>query len=120
MSVWCVTVREMEEASGNEFVISHMGPFAFSSKDNAKDYLCTNVIAPQLEEFLFDEEPVMLAKYSKVFDGRHIREEYRYEYDVLSTMAHTLLHRFINWTITECVINGELEDVRQERKRIKL
>lgn len=120
MSVWCVTVREIEETHDNEIIYIHLGPFAFSSKDNARDYICTNVLIPQLEEFLYDEEPNLVEQYKHIFDGRHIREEYRYEYEVLDKMARALLHRFINWTIVCCIVNSELEDVRQERKRLKV
>lgn len=114
-TVCCVVIREIEERNDHEYVYSHCGPYVFSSEKAAESFMCETLV-PQLEEALFDEPPFPSPnKYSHWYDGKSIREEFRYNYGVLEHMATTVLRSHMNWTIFKCVVDEELSTFKRQK-----
>jgi hypothetical protein len=97
VSVWCLLVHEREDASPGQFICSHVGPIIFSSELLAKEYVCANILVPQLEEALFDEKERVVQRYAVAYDGRYILPAYRSNYAVLTVIWTGQLQR-LRWT----------------------
>ena len=110
-------VFEREYKTPGETVFSQVGPLLFSRESLALDYVCSQVLVPQLEEWLFDAEPALTSVYATVFDGRHVREPYRLDYSVLKAMAHVLLFKYLDWTVTAIEVDAEVDEEGGEKKK---
>ncbi len=119
-TIWCLMIHEREDPHSNQFIYSHTGPLLFSSEQRAKDYVCSDVLIPQLEEALFDEPPEITKQWVLMYDGRHIRLRFRRDYDTLKGMARTLLSNYLDWTMSSVVVDAEcFQEPEPVEKRLK-
>lgn len=115
MKVWCLLVHERDDSVSGRFICSSIGPTVFSSERLAREYVCANILVPQLEEALFDEKESVLRRYEVAFNGRNILPPYRNNYEVLTIMARQLLRKWLDWSITQVEVDAD-EPVQKKQK----